>query len=85
MKRKLVKCFDCGVNPGEEHQEGCDVERCSICGGQRLMCGCQEENDKQFSRWTGIWPGEAEAKYLGLDLNSFEKYDKIFFKKKEVM
>ena len=29
---------------------------------------------------TGIWPGEAEAEYLGVDLNEFAaKYSKLFF------
>jgi hypothetical protein len=29
----------------------------------------------------GIWPGKAEAEYLGIDLNDFERFAPIFFVK----
>jgi hypothetical protein len=69
-KEKLTNCPDCDAKPGELHHDGCDVERCSVCGGQRLGCLC-EGHDSQFSRWTGVWPGEAESNFLGMDLNNF--------------
>lgn len=65
---KLQKCHDCGASPGEPHIEGCDVERCSVCGHQRIGCGCKG-HDRRFARWTGIWPGKAEAAFLGVSLN----------------
>ena len=79
---KLRNCPDCNVKPGELHESGCDVERCSICGEQWISCG-HGRRDKRFSRWTGIWPGKAEADYLGVNLNEFyeQGYEKIFFVK----
>jgi hypothetical protein len=53
-----------------------------VCGGQRITCS-HRNHDPWFSRWTGIWPGKAEADYLKMDLNEFYKrgYEKIFFVK----
>ncbi len=77
----LLNCHDCGAIPGEIHGENCDVERCSVCGDQRIQCDPNEcrDHDKQFAKWTGIWPGKAEAEYLGIDLNDFERFASIFF------
>lgn len=83
MKNKLSDCHDCAAKPGEQHRDGCDTERCSVCGGQRMCCNCKG-HDKDFSKWTGIWPGGAEADWLGIDLNEFHSkgFEKIFFIKK---
>ena len=69
--RFLENCHDCGAKPGQVHAEGCDVERCSVCGDQRMGCGCKG-HDRQFARWTGIWPGKAEADWLNVDMNHLD-------------
>jgi hypothetical protein len=83
-KETLRDCPDCGTKPGTEHKGNCDVERCSNCGGQRLGCKCPlSKHDSAFARWSGLWPGSAEASALGLDMNglySTGAYKAIFIK-----
>lgn len=49
-------CHDCHAKPGEMHQRGCDTERCSLCGGQAISCGCVYEVN-------GIDPDDLEEDY----------------------
>ena len=44
-------CGDCGVREGDLHLDGCDMERCPACGGQRLSCDCSNE-----AKDTGRYP-----------------------------
>jgi hypothetical protein len=59
---KITNCNDCGAKPGKRHKEGCDVARCTACGGQDISCDCDEPSKKpKMQVWTGIWPGVLEC------------------------
>jgi len=51
-QRMEEKCGDCGAHIGEEHWISCDLESCTVCGGQRLGCTC-EGHDPWEARWKG--------------------------------
>ena len=35
----------CGVARGGHHHPGCDVQRCPLCRGQLMTCGCRFDED----------------------------------------
>lgn len=59
-QEKRKTCPDCGVQPGQRHDSGCDVSRCPECGVQAVQCG--EHLDAGQSTWTGEWPGDVECR-----------------------
>lgn len=74
-------CRDCGVKPGEPHEDGCCVARCTECGEQEFMNFCElaptvwDEKEEDWAYedpnwgkgqiWTGTHPGLAEAEQYG--------------------
>lgn len=47
------ECPDCGVQPGELHVPGCDVERCPRCKAQSISCVCPTEEEDDLAPGPG--------------------------------
>ncbi|HEY2428201.1 MAG TPA: hypothetical protein VGI06_04675 [Acidimicrobiales bacterium] len=48
-KRGNGRCGDCGVEPGQVHHHGCDVELCPKCWRQSISCGCLWAGEEHLS------------------------------------
>lgn len=47
--KEATSCTDCAAPFGTLHHPGCDNERCPICGGQLISCGCIEDDESEDS------------------------------------
>ncbi len=54
--RRLRLTADCDVKEGELHELGCDMERCSICGGQFISCDCNYDEKLKRKASEGMAP-----------------------------
>ncbi|MGW2401774.1 hypothetical protein ACWCYY_34995 [Kitasatospora sp. NPDC001664] len=59
------RCPDCQVEPGDLHQEDCDIALCAQSGRQLQMCDHDQDDERCLSIWTGEWPGAAECREWG--------------------
>lgn len=59
MNVTITICADCHANPGQPHEDGCDVARCPDCGRQRIDCARHPSAVPAI--WTGLFPGVVEA------------------------
>jgi hypothetical protein len=66
----LRYCPDCGARPGQVPMLNCDMERCSVCAGQRLQCQCPG-HDRAFARWLGQSPAEVFSAAMGIDIDEY--------------
>lgn len=73
MTEKILKCHDCGVEPDQIHEAGCDWEICSKCGRQAWACGCITEDSKRIPYGT---VREIAARIPGFSAAHIDKYIK---------
>lgn len=74
-KNPFPTCHDCGVEEGELHEMGCDMERCPFCGRQLISCDCCYEKlgyTIDFSHPTMGLP--AEIYHNGLSEDQWQKW-----------
>lgn len=64
----LQPCYGCRVQPGENHQAGCDWARCPDCGEQLIFHECEWWEDDEPDRpstWHGLDPKAEVARAMG--------------------
>src|SRR4051794_25551827 len=52
----LLPCPACDCGAGQPHRDGCEAERCSVCGCQRIAWAGCEGPDHLAGASTGEWP-----------------------------
>lgn len=63
-------CPDCTAGKGEYHKRNCDVERCPVCGGQLMTCGCFDELISRQASDPVVEANPHRRKYRVWDCNS---------------
>lgn len=56
-------CHDCGVEEGDLHNLGCDMERCPFCGNQLIACSCRYTMLGYKYDWNAEFCGLPESIY----------------------
>ena len=74
--KNLRYCPDCGARPGQVHMLHCDMEICSVCGGQRLQCEARrpkecKDHDRAFARWLGQSACEVFSAAMGISVDEY--------------
>ena len=69
-------CPDCGTRIGEPHKHECDVERCSVCGAQRITCDC-DGHEPMASAWTGELPDKTSISFSELTALSEKEPEEV--------
>lgn len=67
-------CHDCGVETGQFHERGCDVEECPFCHQALILCDCSYKH-------LGLDPEQEPIRFKGLNEEQQEKWDKILREK----
>ena len=70
-------CHDCGVEEGQLHHLGCDMERCPFCGGQLIACSCKYKLWFAYN-WDELYCGLPKDIYEnGLPADLEEKWEEV--------
>lgn len=65
--RTLDRCPSCYCGTGYAHSLFCEIQQCPLCGHVLQNCSCDGLVAFQYgpTKWTGEWPGTAEAREAG--------------------
>lgn len=71
-------CGDCGAHEGEIHDDGCDMERCTFCGHQRISCDCPTQHF--YPNMIGLdvlWTEDERARATGRPVSGIPKWARM--------